>query len=77
MSKIDEWYVHGAHSERWNKARPRANIGNNNGQTKLFVSEQIPDMGPDASWSPLVDQDEVLWYEGMDGAQMTGPEAYM
>ena len=60
------WYVHGHGAAGWNSASPRHNIGNNDGQTKMFVTESIPQMGVDAQWEPVMDFGEVCQYEGID-----------
>ena len=77
VTQMDGWYIHGSQIAHWNKARPRTNICNNNGQTKLFVTEDIPWLGPDASWRPLVDYEEVCWYEKFDSSNWNGPETYL
>ena len=60
---------------RWNLAKPRDNIGNNFGQSKLFVTESIPYMGTDTIWFPVVGYEEVSAYEGIDVDDGTGPDA--
>ena len=66
ISHYHGWYVHRQGATGWNSASPRHNIGNNDGQTKMFVTESIPQMGVDAQWEPVMDYGEVCKYEGID-----------
>ena len=60
------WYVHRHGTAGWNSASPRHNIGNNDGQIKMFVTESIPQMGLDAQWEPVMGYGEVCQYEGVE-----------
>ena len=74
VSQLKGWYVHGRQDTRWNLARPRHNIGNNRGQSKLFVTESIPYRGTDAQWFPIVGYEEVSAYEGINVEDGEGPD---
>ena len=75
VTQMKGWYVHGRQDTRWNLATPRSNIGNNRGQSKLFVTESIPYRGADAQWFPIVGYEEVSAYEGINVDDGEGPDA--
>ena len=64
MINTDGWYMHDRQETRWNLARPRDNIGYICGQSKLFLTEPIPDMGTDTKWFPVVGYEDVSTYDG-------------